>query len=90
MGFAIPMEEWLLGQLPSWAEDLLDESRLRPGGFFDAARVRALWLDHLSGRQRLHNQLWSILMFQAWWAEHRHHAATGLGRPRVEAAARHA
>jgi asparagine synthase (glutamine-hydrolysing) len=90
MGFAIPMEQWLAGPLRPWAEDLLDEERLRREGFFDADRVRALWLDHISGRQRLHNQLWSILMFQAWWAEHRHQAATGSSRPRVEAAARHA
>lgn len=70
MGFAVPIEQWLTGVLRPWAEDLLDEGRLRREGFFDPVRVRALWNEQLSGRHRWHSQLWSILMFQAWWAEH--------------------
>lgn len=78
MGFAVPIEQWLTGALRPWVEDLLDEERLRREGFFDAVKVRALWDEHLSGRRRWHNQLWSILMFQAWWAEHQ---PTGVARP---------
>lgn len=67
MGFAIPIADWLTGPLRSWAEDLLDEARLRREGFLDADAVRTLWEDHCSGRINAHKPLWNILMFQAWW-----------------------
>lgn len=67
MGFAIPIAEWLTGPLRDWAEDLLDETRLKREGFLDAAAVRDLWDAHCSGRVQAHKPLWNILMFQAWW-----------------------
>jgi asparagine synthase (glutamine-hydrolysing) len=69
-GFTPPINAWLRGPLRQWAEDLLDERRLRDEGFFVVSQVRALWLDLLAGHRR-HDQVWAILMFQAWWAEMR-------------------
>lgn len=67
-GFAIPVGQWLRGPLRDWAEDLIGECRLREEGYLDAAVVRNLWTQHLSGRSDWTPRLWNILMFQAWLA----------------------
>lgn len=70
-GFAIPVAEWLKGPLRDWGEALLDRRRLEEQGLFDASAVRALWEENLAGRRAAHTQLWDLLMFQAWWDDHR-------------------
>ena len=71
MGFAIPLAAWLRGPLRDWAEDLLDARALEAGGLIEAKPVRAMWADHLAGRDRQF-PLWDVLMLEAWrrrWME---------------------
>lgn len=65
-GFGLPIGDWLRELLRPWAEEFLSESRLRSDGFFDVAKVRALWNGHLSSRHKGQPRIWQILMFNAW------------------------
>ncbi|MCA8501919.1 asparagine synthase (glutamine-hydrolyzing) [Burkholderia multivorans] len=65
-GFCAPIDHWLRGALRDWADALLQPSRLRDEGFFDAAAIERLWRQHQTGRMNWQHQLWTVLMFQAW------------------------
>ena len=66
MGFGIPLHNWLRGSLRDWAEPLLDENTLQQQGYFNPAPIRKMWKEHLTGAHNHQNQLWDVLMFQAW------------------------
>lgn len=69
-GFAVPIDQWLRGPLRGWAEDLLDEKRLRSEGYFRARGIRQKWTEHLQEQGNWQYLLWDVLMFQSWKQEH--------------------
>lgn len=69
-GFSIPLGRWLRGPLRPWAEELLDEKRLKDQGLIAVAPVRQRWQQHLRGHADWSQSLWAVLMLQAWWWRH--------------------
>ena len=67
MGFDVPLGEWLRGPLRPWVEELLKPSELQTQGIFRPAPIREKWMEHVDGKRDRTTQLWSVLMFQAWW-----------------------
>jgi asparagine synthase (glutamine-hydrolysing) len=65
-GLTVPIGSWLRGELRPWAEELLDETRLRQEGYFDVPLLRQKWQEHVNGTANWQHQLWAVLMFQAW------------------------
>ncbi len=65
-GFGIPIAEWLKGRLNPLMHDLLEPTRLRNQGLFDAEFVQGLIRDHERGTASNHKQLWTLLVFQLW------------------------
>lgn len=66
-GFGIPIASWLRGPLRDWAEELLDERRLREHGLLRPEPIRARWEEHVKDRTTWDYELWNVLMFQAWY-----------------------
>lgn len=69
-GFAVPIARWLRDELHDWADDLLDPTLLDRQGFIDSEPVEQAWEEHRSRRADRHEELWTVLMFQAWLKEH--------------------
>ena len=61
-GFAVPVGEWLRGELRDVAAAALLDG---DGGVLDRAAVRALWDRHQAGRD-LGTQLWALLVYRLW------------------------
>ncbi len=65
-GFEVPLGDWLRGPLRSWAQSLLEPTRLRREGYLDADKVGLMWEQHLNRRADRSLFLWNVLMFEAW------------------------
>ena len=67
MGFGIPISDWLRGPLKVWMTDLLSFEKIKRQGIIKPEIIHSMIEDHLDCKRNFHYQLWTILMFQAWY-----------------------
>lgn len=70
MGFGVPVDGWLRGELKGWAQELVTSSRAFQDGLIDVTLARTVWRDHQRGANRQY-ELWTLLMFLSWYEEQR-------------------
>ncbi|MBL7671913.1 MAG: asparagine synthase (glutamine-hydrolyzing) [Bdellovibrionaceae bacterium] len=70
MGFGVPLDSWLRGELKDWAWDLLNPKDLQAQEVLNAKVVAEKWDQHQRGLRNWHSELWDILMFLAWRKEY--------------------
>jgi asparagine synthase (glutamine-hydrolysing) len=66
MGFGVPMDHWLRGDLKEWAADYLSAAACGRYGVVQGDAVERLWRAHQKGQALHHHQLWSVLMLHSW------------------------
>ena len=66
MGFAIPIENWLMTDLKEKVFYYLDELKIQHQNIFEANVVQKLKTDFYLGKKEYANKIWYLLMFQMW------------------------
>lgn len=67
MGFSVPLAEWLCQELKPIGEALFLAKETGIANFLDIKQIRILWQQHQAGNYRYTQELWSMLVFEAWW-----------------------
>ena len=70
MGFSPPLTVWFRNELKPFLEDTLASQRIREVGVFRPEFVRRMLDDHYARRANYDNQIFSLVMFMAWWGEY--------------------
>jgi asparagine synthase (glutamine-hydrolysing) len=70
-GFSVPLASWLQTDLKAWMQDLLSPQAVASRGLFEPAEVTGMVDRHLRGERDLSQQLWALLMLEAWFRQAR-------------------
>jgi asparagine synthase (glutamine-hydrolysing) len=65
-GFEIPIDAWLRGPLETMFRDVALGANAPAAGLIDQSRAAALMDDHVKGRGRHGQILWSLLVLSRW------------------------
>lgn len=66
MGFGLPVEHWLRGELRELARDLLSSQQARHRGAIDTHVVEQLLIDHQRHLRNYSRPIWTWLCFELW------------------------
>ena len=65
-GFSVPVEDWLMGPLRGWCEDLLLSRSPVRDALLNPRELRKVWRSFIQGRTELGLGIWSLAMLEAW------------------------
>ncbi len=68
-GFAVPLGFWIKGPLSDFVKATLSSERIRNTGMLCPNEVSRIVDCHLSGRQNLNRQIWSLVCFMHWFED---------------------
>lgn len=64
MGFMIPIARWLRDELKNNVEKFIKKKEY--SDYFQYEFIERMWSEHISGKRNFSDQLWSLLVFDAW------------------------
>jgi asparagine synthase (glutamine-hydrolysing) len=67
MGFGVPIDQWLKGELKELAYDTLLSTQARQRGLITPAYVKTMLDEHCAGVRLHHTRLWALLMLELWF-----------------------
>ncbi|HZQ96675.1 MAG TPA: asparagine synthase (glutamine-hydrolyzing) [Candidatus Sulfotelmatobacter sp.] len=65
-GFALPLGQWMRGELKELVRTTLLDAETLQRGYFDAGGIRKMLGEHMQGRRDHSARLWRFLMFELW------------------------
>ncbi len=68
MGFGVPIDRWIRGEMKPLVYDTLLSERAVARGLFREDAVRAMLDDHVAGRVLHQHRIWALLMLELWFA----------------------
>lgn len=66
MGFPVPIEPWLRGELGDMASDILLSAEARKRGYFDIGYIQKMLKQHRAGGKDLSKLIWPLITFELW------------------------
>jgi asparagine synthase (glutamine-hydrolysing) len=70
MGFGVPLDRWLRGELKDELRAVLLDPVALGRGLFQPEAVATLVREHVEGRRDHTHQLWTLLMLELWFRNH--------------------
>ena len=66
VGFGVPIDKWLRGELKELLMDYLSVERLKKEGLFECNLVERVINEHFAGKGSHQYRLWALLMWEMW------------------------
>lgn len=67
MGFGVPIDEWLKGELKEFTHDTLLSDQARGRGLISPSYVKTMLDEHCGGIRLHHTRLWALLILELWF-----------------------
>lgn len=66
-GFSPPINEWLCGDLKSWAHEILFDTQAPANNYFEISVIEKAWQRTQQGSEADTLRIWNVLMFHLWY-----------------------